>query len=129
MAKIEVNKSVFDITKDSDKLTINCTHQDYDIIQLPNGNYSMVVDDKSYNIEVLNKDNGSGNLSIRINGRTINSQLENKLATLLKSMGMESGKKKLKDMKAPMPGLVLNVLVKDGDPVEFDMPIFAVEKI
>ena len=49
------------------------------------------------------------------------------IAELLKAMGMESGKKKLKELKAPMPGLVLNVLVKSGDEVAEGQELIVLE--
>jgi biotin carboxyl carrier protein len=127
MAKIEVNKSVFEVTKEEQNLILNSNNQSYDIIRLPNGDYHMVMDNQSYTIQVLDKNPSTGELSIRINGRTIQTKLQNKLAELLKSMGMESGKKKLKEMKAPMPGLVLNVLINEGDEVEEGQELLVLE--
>ena len=79
---------------------LNESNLDYDIITLPNGDYHMTLDNKSYTINVLFKDTSTGNLTLLINGRTVNATLQNKLAKLLKSMGMESGKRKLKELKA-----------------------------
>jgi biotin carboxyl carrier protein len=117
MAQIEVNNSNFEIHNIADRLVLNDSNLDYDIIILPNGDYHMTLDNKSYTIKVLDKNTSTGNLTVLINGRTISTTLQNKLAKLLKSMGMESGKRKLKELKAPMPGLVLNVLTQVGDEV------------
>ena len=117
MAQIEVNNSNFEIHNIADRLVLNDSNLDYDIITLPNGDYHMTLDNKSYTIKVLDKNTSTGNLTVLINGRTISTTLQNKLAKLLKSMGMESGKRKLKELKAPMPGLVLNVLTQVGDEV------------
>tara|TARA_B110000879_G_C10852998_1_gene386185 strand:- start:146 stop:640 length:495 start_codon:yes stop_codon:yes gene_type:complete len=117
MAQIEVNNSNFEIHNIADRLVLNDSNLDYDIIILPNGDYHMTLDKKSYTIKVLDKNTSTGNLTVLINGRTISTTLQNKLAKLLKSMGMESGKRKLKELKAPMPGLVLNVLIQVGDEV------------
>ncbi|MDB4161630.1 acetyl-CoA carboxylase biotin carboxyl carrier protein subunit [Bacteroidia bacterium] len=117
MAQIEVNNRNFEIHNVANRLALNESNIDYDIITLPNGDYHMALDNKSYTIKVLDKNTSTGNLTVLINGRTISTTLQNKLAKLLKSMGMESGKRKLKELKAPMPGLVLNVLVKVGDEV------------
>ncbi|MGB1037185.1 MAG: biotin/lipoyl-containing protein [Bacteroidia bacterium] len=118
MAKIEVNGSSFDVTKNEGTIEMDGHKVDYDLIKLPDGDFNLITDNKTYNISVLGKDTASGKLSISINGRRVESVLHNKLAELLKSMGMESGKKKLKDMKAPMPGLVLDILVQEGQEVQ-----------
>ena len=55
--------------------------------------------------------------TLKINGRVITTQLQNKLADLLQKMGMDNNKKKLKELKAPMPGLVLAVMAKEGEAV------------
>ena len=117
MAQIEVNNSKFDINLEDENLLVDGKKANYDIIKLPNGDFHLMLDNKSYTITVLDKDTNTGHLSISINGRQVNTALNNKLAELLKSMGMETGKRKLKEMKAPMPGLVLDVLVSEGQEV------------
>ncbi len=117
MAKIEVNNSAFEITREREDIFLNGTKAEYDLIKLPNGDYHLLLDDQSYTISVSGKDTSTGNLSLTVNGRKFESHLQNKLAELLKSMGMEAGKKKLKELKAPMPGLVLDVKVTSGDEV------------
>ena len=127
MAQIEVNNSNFEIHKIADRLVLNDSNINYDIITLPNGDYHMTLDNKSYIIKVLNKNTSTGTLTLLINGRTVSTTLQNKLAKLLKIMGMESGKRKLKDLKAPMPGLVLNVLIQVGDEVTEGQEIIILE--
>jgi biotin carboxyl carrier protein len=127
MAKIEVNNNSFSVSKQDNQLVLDNLPLDYDIIELPNGKYNLVLDGKSYNIEVVEKETSTGKLTLTINGRTIHTTLHNKLAELLKSMGMESGKKKLKDLKAPMPGLVLDVKIAEGEQVSEGQDLLVLE--
>ena len=57
----------------------------------------------------------------------ITTQLQNKLADLLKKMGMDNHKKKLKDLNAPMPGLVLDIMVKEGQEVTEGQELIVLE--
>ena len=57
----------------------------------------------------------------------ISTQLQNKLADLLKKMGMDNNKKRLKDLKAPMPGLVLDIMVKEGEEVTEGQELIVLE--
>lgn len=127
MAKIKVQNSEFSVQRKEEALFLNDEKMAYDIISLPDGKFHMVLDNKSYTISVDAKDTASGDLTLTINGRQFNTTLDNKLAELLKSMGMESGKRKLKDMKAPMPGLVLDVLVSAGDHVTEGQSLIVLE--
>jgi biotin carboxyl carrier protein len=127
MAKIEVNGNTLDILRSNEGILLNKDKQDYDLISLPNGTFHLCLDNKSYTISVLDKDTATGHMRLSINGRIVATTLHNKLAELLKSMGMESGKKKLKEMKAPMPGLVLDVLVAAGDTVTEGQDLLVLE--
>ncbi len=117
MAKISIENSSFNIEKKEHFLSLNGKEISHDLLKNPNGKYHLIVDNLSYQIQVLQKETSSGKLILRINNRVITTNLDNKLTELLKKMGMESGKKKLKDLKAPMPGLVLDILTKEGEQV------------
>jgi biotin carboxyl carrier protein len=127
MAKIAINSTGFNVTKQDDKFLLNDQPVHFDLITLPNNSYHLILDNQSYTIEVLEKHTSSGDLRIKINGRVVETQLQNKLAELLKSMGMESGKKKLKELKAPMPGLVLDVKVTAGDAITEGQDLLVLE--
>ena len=65
---------------------------------------------------------------VKVNGTNYSIQLKDRYDDLLKSLGMEgAGAAKLKDLKAPMPGMVLDILVNEGDQVEKDSPLLILE--
>lgn len=68
---------------------------------------------------LLNSDFGSRTYSIRLRGNIYTVKLQNELDQQIEEMGLSLGSKATASMvEAPMPGLVLNVLVKVGDSVE-----------
>ena len=75
-----------------------------------NGNsFSVVLDDYSAD---------SKKYTFKIAGQVIEVTEQSEFDLLLKELGISSGgTKKLKEIKAPMPGLVLNVLVSEGQEV------------
>jgi len=127
MAKIEVNGETLNVQRINQELLLNEESIAHDLISLPDGTFHLTVENKSYTIAVLEKDTATGAMTLSINGRVVKTTLHNKLAELLKRMGMESGKKKLKEMKAPMPGLVLEVLVAAGDTVTEGQELLVLE--
>ena len=127
MAKIIIDNNPFNIEKADGTLLIDNDEATYDLLKNGDNGYHLIYNNQSFNIEVLNKDNHSGELTLKINGRVISTQLQNKLADLLKKMGMDNNKKKLKDLKAPMPGLVLDIMVKEGEEVTEGQELIVLE--
>lgn len=118
MAKIKIDNELIDILRSEDgSLHIDNVKVEHDLIQVSNQEYHLLLNNKSYTILVDDIDQATGDLKITVNGRSFDAKLSYKIEQLLKSMGMETGKKVQKDVKAPMPGLVLNVLVEEGQEV------------
>lgn len=87
-----------------------------DIIEIKQGIFHIIKDNKSYNAEVLTANHQEKSFVIRVNGNKYTVQLKDKYDDLLKELGIEnSSVQKVKELKAPMPGLVVEVCVKEGD--------------
>jgi acetyl/propionyl-CoA carboxylase alpha subunit len=90
-----------------------------DIIEIKDGIFHIIKDNKSYNAEVLKANKEEKTFVIRVNGNKYTVQLKDKYDELLEKMGMSNASsKKVKEVKAPMPGLVVDVRVKEGDTVK-----------
>ena len=99
--------------------TLDVNEKDFDIIEIKDGIFHIIKDNKSYNAEVLKANKEEKNFVIRVNGNKYTVQLKDKYDDLLKELGMEMGSSaKVKELKAPMPGLVVDVRVKEGDEVK-----------
>jgi biotin carboxyl carrier protein len=99
-----------------------------DVADLSFGKSNWVYKNKSFNVEVVQTNAESKEVIIKVNGTSYTVQLKDRFDDLLKSLGMEGvGKAKLRDLKAPMPGLVLDILVTDGQSVEKDTPLIILE--
>ena len=119
MAKITIDNHSIDIQKvDHELLNIDGSKQSYNLIRISKTEHHLLLDNRSYKIEIIAHDLVTGNLQLKINGRTLQGRLAYRIEQVLKSMGMDSSKKVQKDIKAPMPGLVLDILVKADQKVE-----------
>jgi acetyl/propionyl-CoA carboxylase alpha subunit len=86
----------------------------WDVSKISDNIYHVIKDHRSYNVEVLPEINGKR--PIKVNGKIYHTETINKFDELLKSLGMEKGGSgKVNELKAPMPGLVLEINVKPGD--------------
>jgi len=92
--------------------------QSLDINELRPGSYHLLAQGKSYRLEVLAADPSSKKYSFRINGKRADVVLRDRFDDLLKEMGMDAAAvPRSGDLKAPMPGLVVEVPVKEGQEV------------
>lgn len=74
---------------------------------------------QSYAAEILQADFIKREYVVKINGNTHKIQLQSPLAQLIKNMGLSLGNTSVEDeVPAPMPGIILEVNVKEGDTVK-----------
>lgn len=74
---------------------------------------------KSFEIELLKRDFVNRNYSVKVNGNTYNVKIETALDQLIKEMGLSLGNASVEDeIHAPMPGIILEVNVSEGDEVK-----------
>jgi biotin carboxyl carrier protein len=121
MVKATINEHHFEIDfedKQFQKGRINNQSFDLDMIKSDDDSWHILRNGKSYNIEIIKIDQAEKRVALKINGKTANVKLTDRFDELLKSLGMDNmASKKVLELKAPMPGLVLNIVVKEGDSI------------
>jgi len=129
MYKATVNaKTNLQISWQDDTLLVNDQPIEISKARLSEMRSHLLIDGKSMNVELVQVNTSTKQFTVKVNNRLYDIQLSDRYDALLKSLGMETvGAKKMKDIKAPMPGLVLNILVQAGDVVEKDTPILILE--
>jgi len=94
---------------------LNDTEVNGSFIKINDYQFHIIYNNSSYNIDVVKINAADKTLVIKINSVKFNLQLKDKYDELLHSLGMDNmAAKKITDVKAPMPGMVLNVLVQEG---------------
>lgn len=116
MFKVSVNNErEQEIKFTGNKFTINGKSGTWDKIAMGNKRFHIVKDNQSYTCEVLQFVKEKKSFSIRVNGTVYEVQVKDRIDALLKQLGMEANAvNKVNVIKAPMPGLVLKVLVVAG---------------
>jgi acetyl/propionyl-CoA carboxylase alpha subunit len=93
--------------------TVNGKAFSWDVSKVDENIYHIIKDARSFRIEVLEPNDGRSRL--KVNGTVYETETIDKFDELLKSLGMEKGgSNKVNELKAPMPGLVLEVSVSVG---------------
>lgn len=108
-----------EIELDEQQIKIDGKATDIDLVKLLDNKFHILQNHKSYNIEVLHTDYNLKRFSIKVNNNIYDLNLQTELDILLEKMGMSAaGDEKMDNVKAPMPGLVLDVLVEIGQAVK-----------
>lgn len=91
----------------------------WDIIKTGQDTYHIIINHKSYSIVVDRVNPETNEYIIRVNGKKIPVSVKDKMSLLMEAMGIDlSSSKKINEVKAPMPGLVLRAMVSAGDQVK-----------
>ena len=123
MLLIKVNNQYeFTVSGQKGKQTLNGQPFEWDVLEIKDKQFHVIKDNRSYNVTIVAADHpqavachAAKTWSILVNGNTYNVELKDKYDLLLKELGMESlSSKKVNEIRAPMPGLVLNMIVKKG---------------
>jgi biotin carboxyl carrier protein len=99
-----------------------------DISNDGNDGYHILSGKKRYAVHILELNRDAKMVSLLINGNKYTVTLEDRFDLLLKSLGIGGNvSKQLKLLKAPMPGLVLEILVEPGKAVNAGDPLMILE--
>ncbi len=131
MLKTKVNGSLeYEVSFEKDLKSGSIDGQDFelDLLELKAGSYNIIRNNKSYAVEILEADAANKTYSIKVNGIKYDVELQDQFDRLLKNLGMDDmTSQTVKDLKAPMPGLVIDVMVESGTAVKKDDPILVLE--
>ncbi len=120
MYTIKLNDSLsVKVQQKNGKWEVNGLAQQTDIVKTSENRFHVLLNNKSFEIELLSKDENGKQLDLVINGKRKKVAVESEMDALLKSMGLDKAMAvKNNDVKAPMPGLVLRILVSEGQAVK-----------
>jgi biotin carboxyl carrier protein len=99
--------------------TLNNNAVATNIIKVRDGVYHLIKDNTSYNVEIVKHVPEEKKWVLKINNTVYTLDVKDKYDDLLHSLGLDNlAVKKVNEVKAPMPGMVLNILVTEGQEVK-----------
>ena len=99
-----------------------------DAVRVDKSKFHVLNDSKPYQAEIISTDFIAKKYTVKVNNNTYEVAISNPLDELIKSMGIERGKTKVVNaIKAPMPGLILEISVEVGQSVKENDPLLILE--
>ena len=99
-----------------------------DVINNGEDAYHIIHRNRSVSVRILKSEFSSGYYLVEINGASFEVTLNTPLDHFIREMGFGSREGSLVDkVVAPMPGLLLDIYVKEGQEVEKDDPLLVLE--
>ncbi len=129
MNKIKVNNNAeLAVAPQAGTVVIDEKSISWDMQELPNGTFNILADGKSYNAIIEGVDRAAKQIKIKVNGNSYDLSVKEPIDQLLQQMGLNvSSRKKAESIKAPMPGLVLKILVEEGQEIKKGDPVLILE--
>ena len=118
------NATAFEVSSNINSKTVVLNDQSLPLDLLQNGAHlHFVWKGKSVNVEVLSVSKEEKKVVLKVNNKTTEVRLEEPLDALLNSLGFSSANSsKIKQVKSPMPGLVLSISAEVGKEIKKDEP-------
>jgi len=119
--KVKVNNSLeFDISDENiSKL---------DVVKIAESKYHVLQNNKPFKAELVDANFNRKKYTIKINNQNYQVDISNPLDLLINKLGFTFGHiKHINSIKAPMPGLILDILVEEGQKVKEDDGLIILE--
>ena len=128
MYKATVNNTTFEITGSGGETLVNGEPVQIDVVNVSDHHFHILYQNKSFRAEVVKADPLAKTFTIKINGNRYVVQVKDRFDLLLEKMGMQhTAGNKVNNIKAPMPGLIIDLKVKEGDIVKQHDPLLILE--
>lgn len=120
------NKKNKIIISENSKILINGKEHHYELIQQNNSTYRLRIDKKIYDISTVKID--SENITVTIEGYTYEARVRTALQEKATRVIEETGSAHhIKEVKAPMPGMILKVKKHSGEKINIGDSIIILE--
>lgn len=121
MYKIKVNNShSFDVSKEALKTL--------DAIETSSNNYHILQDNSTIKVSVIDSDFNKKSYSVKVNNNVYEVAINDALDQQIEALGFEIGaSKQVNDVKAPMPGLILEINVNEAQEVKENDALLVLE--
>lgn len=129
MLKIKINKHKnIEFRQEKENIFINDIAFPWDITKIRENHYHVIKDNKSFEVELVTADYIKKTFLIKVNGILNTIDVQDKFDLLLEKMGINNSTEIIiNNVKAPMPGLIIEIKVQQGEEVKIGDTLLILE--
>lgn len=129
MYEVAINESkTFRVEQKEEQLLLDNQPVSWSCVLLPDGSYNILYKNKSYRAECLEINKEQKSVLVKVGGHEYRLQIREPIDRLLKEMGFNGRTShKVNQIKAPMPGMILKIMVEVGQQLQKDDPLLILE--
>lgn len=99
-----------------------------DVLRTGSHSWHVLYNHKTYLVHLIDYDKTTKKVKVSINNKVTSFTIKTELDNLLHSLGLDKmNAQKMQDLKAPMPGLIVDIKVKEGQAVQQGDPLLVLE--
>lgn len=119
MFTVTIQNKSYSVEKTEESIRVDGKTVNWGLKWVSDRKVHLISGNKSIEAELISVDNETKTVQIKLGNKTANLQLKDRFDVLLEQMGMNNtASHTLKEIKAPMPGLILDLKVRPGDVVK-----------
>ena len=119
MFTVTIQEKTFTVEKINQQPYVDGKPIDWDLQWITDRRVHLIASGRSIEAELVQIDSETKTIQIKFENKTVSLEVRDKFDLLLEKLGMNaSASNAVKDIKAPMPGLILDIKVKAGDVVK-----------
>ncbi|RAI90063.1 acetyl-CoA carboxylase biotin carboxyl carrier protein subunit [Algoriphagus yeomjeoni] len=119
MFTVTIQNKTYSVEKTDEAMQVNGKSIHWDLQWISERKIHLISEKKSIEAELIDIDKATKSIQIKLGNKISKVHLKDRFDLLLEQMGMNNmTTQALKEIKAPMPGLILDLKVKPGDEVK-----------
>lgn len=123
-----VSDKSISVNFEDENILVNDEILNWDISRIDDSHFHVIKNGKGFKLEHVSTDFEEKIITIKINGKVCRLKIKDKMDILLEKMGMSDlASSQLTDIKAPMPGMILEIKVEPGQTIKKGEPVMVLE--
>ncbi len=120
--------SAFSVIVNEKNILKQLNPDELDLVSTGPGSFNIIHNNQVFEAEVLEANQDEKAFKIKVNGNLYYLKIQDQYDQLIDKLGLNvANTNKVNEIKAPMPGLVLDILVETGASIEKSTPLLILE--